>query len=167
MTHELAATLGELAVNFAKTLVSTCRILSMRSSVWWSLPKACTSASCSPPCSPTPRPPRTPSPRSCAQQRSDSYQDNIKQHLQKWEPVIAATVAVAAGNAEATELGPVLDHFAQQEDWAALVAVLRRILDGERGDGLLDGLDPIDTAIASQILACVTQPPTAPRQEGP
>ena len=38
------------------------------------------------------------------------------------------------------------------QDWAALIAVLRRILGGERGEGLLDGLDPVDTAIAGQIL---------------
>ena len=31
--------------------------------------------------------------------------------------------------------------------------MLRRILDGERGDGLLDGLDGIDTAIARETLA--------------
>ena len=30
--------------------------------------------------------------------------------------------------------------------------MLRRILDGERGDVLLDGLDPVDTAIARQTL---------------
>ena len=30
--------------------------------------------------------------------------------------------------------------------------MLRRILGGERGEGLLDGLDPVDTAIAGQIL---------------
>jgi hypothetical protein len=37
-------------------------------------------------------------------------------------------------------------------DWAALVAVLRRILAGERDESLLDGLDPIDTAIAGETL---------------
>ena len=45
--------------------------------------------------------------------------------------------------------------------------MLRRILDGERGDGLLDGLDPIDTAIAGQVLARLTPSSAAPRQEGP
>jgi hypothetical protein len=33
-----------------------------------------------------------------------------------------------------------------------MAAVLRRILGGERGEGLLDGLDPVDTAIARQVL---------------
>jgi hypothetical protein len=39
--------------------------------------------------------------------------------------------------------------------------VLRRILDGESGDGLLDGLDPIDTAIASQVLSRLRPLPPA------
>ena len=97
----------------------------------------------------------------------DPDHDNIQRNLQEWEQVIAATAAAAAGNAEAAaELAPVLDSIAQQEEWAVLVVVLRHILDGEREDGLLDGLDPIDTAIASQVLARLTQSSAAPRQEG-
>ena len=38
-------------------------------------------------------------------------------------------------------------------DWAALATVLRRILDGERGESLLNGLDPIDTATVRETLA--------------
>ena len=45
-----------------------------------------------------------------------------------------------------------LDELAGQPDWAALGAALRRILDGERADRLLDGLNPAGTAIASEIL---------------
>jgi tetratricopeptide (TPR) repeat protein len=100
---------------------------------------------------------------------NDPEQDTgIQGHLQQWEPYVTLTVAAAGGNQEAAaELMPVLDHFAQTKDWAALVAVLRRILDGERADGLLDGLDPIDTAIAAQVLARLTPTPPAPRQEHP
>ncbi len=63
----------------------------------------------------------------------------------------------------AAQLAPVLDQFAQEQDWAALAAVLRRIIGGDRGDSLLDGLDPTDTAITGQVLtrlACHrTRPP--------
>ena len=38
----------------------------------------------------------------------------------------------------------------------SVVAVLRRILSGERGDPLLDGLDPIDAAIARETLTRLT-----------
>jgi hypothetical protein len=34
----------------------------------------------------------------------------------------------------------------------ALAGVLRRILGGERGEELLDGLDPVDTAIVREVL---------------
>jgi CHAT domain len=77
--------------------------------------------------------------------------------LEQWEPVIAAVAAACGGDQDAAaELGPYLDEQAKHPDWAALVAVLRRILDGERGDALLDGLDPIDTAIARHTLTRLT-----------
>ena len=89
----------------------------------------------------------------------------IQQQLQRWEPVIAVTVAAAGGDRDAAAaLAPTLDDLAESHDWAALVAVLRRILDGERGEHLLDGLDPIDTAIAGQVLARLA-PPAAGNQQ--
>ena len=45
--------------------------------------------------------------------------------------------------------------------------MLRRIIDGDRDASLLEGLDPIDTAIAGQVLARLAQPPDAPAQEDP
>ena len=52
-------------------------------------------------------------------------------------------------------------------DWAALAAVLRRIISGDRDASLLEGLDPVDTAITGQVLARLAQPPDAPTQEDP
>ena len=96
----------------------------------------------------------------------DPDHDDIKDHLQRWEPVITLTAAAAVGDAEAAaQLTPVLDHFAQDEDWAALAGVLRRIANGERGDHLLDGLDRIDTAIATEALTRLTPPPGSPKEE--
>jgi hypothetical protein len=92
----------------------------------------------------------------------------IQDHLQQWEPYIAATVAAAGGNPEAAaQLAPVLDQLAQDQDWAALAAVLRRITGGDRDDSLLEGLDPVDTAITGQVLTRLAQPPDAPAQEDP
>jgi tetratricopeptide (TPR) repeat protein len=45
----------------------------------------------------------------------------------------------------------VLAELDKTSDWAALAGVLRRILDGERGGQLLDGLDPTDTAIVTVV----------------
>jgi hypothetical protein len=79
--------------------------------------------------------------------------DGIARNLAAWEPVISAVAAACRGHQDAAaELGPFLDEQAKEPDWAALAAVLRRILDGERGDTLLDGLDPIGTAIARETL---------------
>ena len=92
---------------------------------------------------------------------------SIEDILQQWEPVITATIAAAAGDADATtQLTPFLGELADDQDWAALVAVLRRIIGGDRNDTLLEGLDPVDTAIATQVLSRLSAP-TAPAQEQP
>jgi tetratricopeptide (TPR) repeat protein len=80
--------------------------------------------------------------------------EGVAGHLEQWEPVIAAIAAASQGDQEEVgELLPVLDEVAQSPDWAALAGVMRRIVDGERGDGLLDGLDRADTAIVRETLA--------------
>lgn len=92
----------------------------------------------------------------------------IQGHLQQWEPVIVVTVAAAGRDADAiAQLTPILDRLAQDQDWAALAAVVRRIIGGDRDSSLLDGLDPIDTAITSQVLTRLAQPTDTPTQEQP
>ena len=79
--------------------------------------------------------------------------DGIARHLERWDPVITDVAAACQGDQDAAaKLSPFLDEQAKEPDWAALVAVLRRILSGERGENLLDSLDPVDTAIARQTL---------------
>ena len=90
----------------------------------------------------------------------------IQDHLQMLELFIVATVAAASGHSDAAaQFTPVLDLLAQEQDWAALVAVLRRIIGGNRDASLLQGLNPTDTEIVSQVLARLAQPPDAPAQE--
>ena len=99
---------------------------------------------------------------------TDPQHDAIQDHLQRWEPVITLTAAAASGDRKATaELTPVLDQLAQADDWAMLTAALRRIAGGEHGDHLLDGLDPIDTAIATETLARLIPSPGSPKQVPP
>lgn len=77
----------------------------------------------------------------------------IRRNIENWTPVIAEIVAAANGDREiTTTLEPHLDQLGSQDDWAALVPVLRRIIAGERDDALLTGLDPIDTAIVREVL---------------
>ena len=51
--------------------------------------------------------------------------------------------------------------MAQEADWRNLVAILRRIMAGERGVELAQGLDPVDTAIVRRVLGLplTPQPP--------
>ena len=77
----------------------------------------------------------------------------IARSLQAWEPVIADIATRQAGQQPPPELRWFLAEQAKNPDWSALVAVPRRILAGERGETLLDGLDPIDTVIARETLA--------------
>jgi tetratricopeptide (TPR) repeat protein len=73
--------------------------------------------------------------------------------LEQWEPAIAAVVAAAHGGTEARAgLEPLLAELDKTSDWAALAAVLRRVLVGERGEQLLQGLDEVDTAIIAEVL---------------
>ena len=73
---------------------------------------------------------------------------------QQWNDVIRAVVAACEGNAEAAaQLAPFLEEMSQQADWRKLVAVLRRILAGERDPlALLPGLDDTDVVIAGDVL---------------
>jgi tetratricopeptide (TPR) repeat protein len=73
---------------------------------------------------------------------------------QQWAPIVEAIVAACQGDAEAgAQVARLLDQLAQQDDWRALAAVLRRILAGERdADALLVGLDATDALIAGDVL---------------
>jgi tetratricopeptide (TPR) repeat protein len=98
----------------------------------------------------------------------DAQHDIIQHNLQRWEREIEATVAAVSGNPEAVAwLAPVLDRLAQDQQQAELAAVLRRIIDGEREDSLLQGLDPVHAAVTGQILARLSQSTDTPAQEDP
>jgi hypothetical protein len=73
--------------------------------------------------------------------------------LEQWEPVVANVVAASHGDSEAASaLRPLLTELDKASDWAVLAGVLRRILEGERGEGLLGGLDEVDAAIVAEVL---------------
>ncbi len=79
---------------------------------------------------------------------------SIARIRQQWGDVIQAVVAACLGDTDAaTQLAPFLDEMSQQDDWRALVSVLRRILTGERDPvALLPGLDDTDVVIAGDAL---------------
>ena len=81
-----------------------------------------------------------------------------QQFVAAWEPVLSALHASlrhpdpTTRDAATQTLEQALAARAQQPDWQALVAALRRIHAGEYDPGLLDGLDHIDTAITRRAL---------------
>jgi hypothetical protein len=79
---------------------------------------------------------------------------DIGGYLRQWTPVIDDVIAATRGDrAAADRLAQELDRLAASADWANLVGVLRRVLDGERDQtALTTGLDLIDTAIATEAL---------------
>jgi tetratricopeptide (TPR) repeat protein len=82
---------------------------------------------------------------------------DLDSYLEAWAPMIDAVVAAARGDQQATQIViPQLEELAQQPPWAALATVLYSILAGRRGEQLLRGLDPIDTAITTRVLERLT-----------
>jgi hypothetical protein len=89
--------------------------------------------------------------------------------LAQWAPVIEDMVAACGDEAtEAVESSERLEPFLQQmgevDDWRALVAVLRRMLAGERDEAaLVEGLDATDHLIVDAVLERLALTPPLPR----
>jgi hypothetical protein len=79
---------------------------------------------------------------------------DISRYLNSWEPVIASAAGAARGDsASHEELDRQLANVAEDPEVSALVAVIHRIVDGERDrQHLLTGLNPAASAIATAIL---------------
>ena len=72
----------------------------------------------------------------------------------EWGPIIQAMIVTCEGNPPASDqLSQFFERMSQKDDWRKLVAVLRRILAGERDPlALLPGLDDTDVIIAGDVL---------------
>lgn len=67
--------------------------------------------------------------------------------------VMTSVVAAAQGDARAVEAADSgLNLFAKSDAWKDLAPVLRRIIDGDRGDQLIGGLDERDAQIVNEVL---------------
>ncbi len=65
-----------------------------------------------------------------------SHEDDTARIVQEWDHVITGVIAACHGARHAiAQLHPFLDQLAANPVGTALVAVVRRILDGERGTG--------------------------------
>ncbi|HLF27144.1 MAG TPA: tetratricopeptide repeat protein [Anaerolineae bacterium] len=77
----------------------------------------------------------------------------IDPNVRKWEPRIQAIVAACNGDAQALQqLEPVFQRLETADDWRNLIPVIRRIIAGERGIELTEGLHRTHAAIVRRIL---------------
>jgi hypothetical protein len=90
---------------------------------------------------------------------SEDRTPDVQQYIQQWEPVITAIATTGwTGQPPSPELTEFLDEQAEQEAWAVLTAVLRRILVGERDESApLADLDEIDTAVVRETLSRIAR----------
>ncbi len=91
-----------------------------------------------------------------------STDESARPAVEDWEPLITDAAAAAHGHPDAqtgTDLGEALTELAGQQDWAALVPVLRRLISGDTDTNLdhLDHLDPIANELRQRILNTSTQ----------
>ncbi len=79
-------------------------------------------------------------------------------------PLIVAVATAALSGQRPPELEQALQQSAAN-GWTELVAALRRVLAGERGAGVLAGLDEEDSAIVRAVLRGIQDPSTLPDPE--
>lgn len=80
--------------------------------------------------------------------------------------LIHRIVMASHDRSQVPDLEEVLDQ-AERNGWTQLVVAIRRILDGARGEDLMQGLDEEDQTVARAILRGIQDPATLPSpQEG-
>jgi tetratricopeptide (TPR) repeat protein len=86
----------------------------------------------------------------------------MQKFMQTWQPRIDAIVAAVNGNDEARQaVEQMCDKLAETNDWKNMAVVIRRILNGERGLELLEGIDHTDAYIVKRILQALNGERTA------
>ena len=87
--------------------------------------------------------------------------DRRQQIIQAHAGVIVQVVQ-SIGNPQLMPRTEEILKVSEQNGWTELVAVIRRILKGERDQSLLNGLDEEDQTIAAAILQGIQNPATLP-----
>ena len=90
--------------------------------------------------------------------------DRTEQIRQSHAGLIYRVVISCSRGEKVPDLEPILEQ-AVQNQWTELVAVIRRILAGQRGESLLSGLDEEDRIIIDTILLGLQNPETLPNPE--
>jgi tetratricopeptide (TPR) repeat protein len=79
------------------------------------------------------------------------------QAIQQWQQEIAIIAAACQGNKEAIEVAKqIIEQYIGDESWGKLAAAMQRVLNGERGDEIYDGLDREDALVIRCILQALS-----------
>ena len=92
--------------------------------------------------------------------------DRRQQIIQAHAGVIVQVVQSIGNPALMPQTEEIL-KVSEQNGWGDLVAVIRRIIHGERSENLLQGLDEEDSTIAAAILQGIQNPATLPDPNQP
>ncbi len=92
--------------------------------------------------------------------------DRQQQIIQSHAGVIVQVVQCIGNPALRPQVEEIL-KVSEQNGWNELVAVIRRIINGERDTSLLQGLDEEDSTIAAAILQGIQNPATLPDPNKP
>jgi len=87
-----------------------------------------------------------------ANSQADTSSPNVRQKADQWNDTVAGIIAVCQSGKPDSELDKFLAEMVGNDALKNLVIVLRRILSGERGIELFDGLDDVDSAILRRAL---------------
>jgi hypothetical protein len=92
--------------------------------------------------------------------------DRQQQIIQSHAGVIVQVVQCVGNPALKPQVDEIL-KVSEQNGWGDLVNVIRRIINGERDESLLNGLDEEDSTIAAAILQGIQNPATLPDPNKP
>ena len=92
----------------------------------------------------------------------DRYQQIIHAHAG-----VIVQVVQSIANPEMMARTEEILQASEKNGWGDLVAVIRRIINGERGENLLQGLDEEDSTIAAAILQGIQNPASLPDPDKP
>jgi tetratricopeptide (TPR) repeat protein len=82
--------------------------------------------------------------------------------IQQWQQEIAIMVAACQGNQQAMEIAKqIIEKYSGDESWGNLAGAMQRVLNGERGDEIYDGLDREDALVIRRILQALNGEQTA------
>ncbi|MHB1294738.1 MAG: tetratricopeptide repeat protein [Anaerolineae bacterium] len=81
-----------------------------------------------------------------------------EQVLMRWRPVIQGVAQAARGESMGESTADILESLEDRPEWQKVVAAVWRVLGGERGESLYEGLDHSDALVITRLLRSIENP---------